>query len=186
MSQPTPAGSTEQATSGPAADAARSVIEGADIANPESISAISAIRFTDEGAMAAAQAIQSGATGDTLWAATWVYGAAGTDPNVLLPLLSSTDPTIRALAAAPLLAWGRREAAAELVKLLSVDGYVRGSEPPIRVAGFADGTLARFVLGPTIAEDATPADRVTAWSAWLAANEATMQFDPGTATWSAP
>ncbi len=185
-SQPTPAGSTDEATSGPAFDSARSVIDGADTTDPDSISAIGAIRFTEEGAAAAAQAIRSGATGDTLWAATWVYGAAGTDADVLLPLLSSTDPTIRALAAAPLLAWGRREAAEELVKLLGIDGDVRGSDPPLRVSDFAGGTLARFVTGPTIATDASPADRATAWSAWLAANGATMQFDPTTATWSAP
>jgi len=173
-------------TSGPAIDAARTIVNEANVADLESISALSAIRFTDEGAAAAAQAIQSGATGDALWAAVWIYGAAGTDANVLLPLLSSTDPTIRALAAAPLLTWGRREAADELVKLLSVGGLVRGSEPPISLAAFADGTLARFVKGPTIAPDAPAADRAAAWTSWLAANEAAMHFDPDTETWSAP
>jgi hypothetical protein len=173
-------------TSGPAVDAARTVIDSANVADPDSISALSAIRFTDEGATAAAQAIQSGATGDVLWAATWVYGAAGTDPEVLLPLLSSTDSTIRALAAAPLLTWGKREGVDELVKLLSADGYVRRSAPPIRLADFAGGTLARFVKGPVIAADAPAADRAAAWTSWLAANESTMHYDPDTQTWSTP
>jgi hypothetical protein len=188
VSQATPSGGppASATTSGPAVEAARNVLNEADVADPESISSLNAIRFTDEGAAAAAQAIQSGATGDSLWAAAWVYGAAGTDANVLLPLLSSSDATIRALAAAPLLTWGRREAADELVKLLSVDGFVRGSEPPIRISAFADGTLARFVKGPTIAADAPPADRAAAWTTWLAANEATMHFDADTETWSAP
>jgi hypothetical protein len=164
-------------------DAARAAIDSADITDLGSIEALSAIRFTHEGAAAAAQAIRSGATGDSLWAATWIYGASGDDPSVLLPLLSSQDRTIQALAAAPLLAWGHKEAAALLVTLLSVDGIVHGSEPPVSIAAFADSTLDRFVDGPTLSSAATSEDRAAAWSSWFATNEASMQFDVDTATW---
>lgn len=174
------------ALSGPAVDAARAAINGADLTNQESIETLSAARFTHEGAAAAAQAIRSGASGDALWAATWIYGASGDDPAVLLPLLSSSDRTIQAMAAAPLLAWGHKEALTVLVTLLSADGSVRGSEPPVSIAALADSTLDRFVDGPALATDATPKDRAAAWSSWFAANEASMQFDVDTATWRAP
>ncbi len=173
-------------SSGPGTEGARAAIQAANLGDPDSISAVSAIRFSDEGAAAAAAAIQSGATGDALWAATWVYGAAGTDPNILLQLLSSQDATIRALAAAPLVAWGRREAADELVRLLSTGGVLHGSAPLITIAAFADSTLQRFIHGPAIAADASAADRASAWSSWLAPNGAAMQFDADSGTWSIP
>ena len=174
------------ALSGPAVDATRAAIDSADITKQESIETLSTARFTHEGAAAAALAIQSGATGDALWAATWIYGASGDDPAILLPLLSSSDRTIQAMAAASLLAWGRKEAAHVLVTLLSADGIVRGSEPPVSIAALADSTLDRFVDGPALASDATPEDRAAAWSSWFTANEASMQFDIDTATWHAP
>lgn len=170
----------------PAVDAARAAIERATLSDPDSISELSAVRFTDEGAAAAAEVIQSGATGDALWAATWIYGAFGTDPAVLLPLVSTADTSVRAIAAATLLAWGQREAAGVLVALLSAEGVVRGSEPPLSIAAFARSTLDRFVDGPTIPADATPGEHAEAWQSWLAENEASMQFDLDAATWRRP
>jgi hypothetical protein len=171
---------------GPAVEAARAAIDANNLADPATLEPLMVIRFTDEGAAAAAQAIQSGATGDALWAATWIYEASGTEPDVLMPLLSNPDVSVQAMAAVTLLAWGKREAAPVLVQLLSASGFIRGSEPPTSVSGFAAGALDRFVKGPEIAATATPEELAAAWSSWFGANQAAMQYDPDTARWHSP
>ena len=185
---PPPAASTTPSvapTTDPGLDAARAAIEATDLTDPATLDAILEIRSTDAGIAGAAAAIEGGATGDALWAATWIYAAFGTDAEVLVPVLSTTDPTVRAMAAAALTGWGQRDGIAVLVELLSADGYVRGAEPPMTIAAFASASLDRFVAGPTIEADATFEDRAAAWTAWLTANEATLQFDLDTARWSA-
>ena len=165
---------------------ARAAIDSTHLADGTTIDALNSIRFTDEGAAAAAEALRAGVTGDALWAATWIYGASGTDPEVLKPLLSSADVTVQAMAAVTLLAWGEREAAPVLGQLLSESGSIRGSEPPVSISGFTAGALDRFVEGPEIATNASPEERGAAWSSWLAANHASMEYDADTARWHAP
>lgn len=181
-----PSGNVTPAPGEGAIAAARAAIDAADLADTTTLETLAGIRFTDEGAIAAGQAIQGGATGDALWAATWIYTAFGTDPEILVPVLSSADSTVRAMAAAALLAWGRREAADALVALLSSEGGIRGSEPPLTISAFAAATLDRFVDGPTIAAGATREERTAAWSTWLGANGASMQFDLDAARWDVP
>jgi hypothetical protein len=176
---PAPADATEVA-------AARSAIDAADLTDEATLEAVYDVRVTDAGVEAAAQAIRGGASGDALWAATWIYSGHGTEAAVLLPLLSDADPTIRSMAATTLLAWGRAEAFQVLVDLVGQDGNVRGSEPPLGLSDFARGALDQHVERPPTDLEATPPDAAVAWQTWLAANETALKFDPTTGRWSAP
>jgi hypothetical protein len=171
---------------GPGIAAARAAIDAANLADAASLDTLDAIRFTDDGAAAAAQAITGGASGDALWAATWIYGTSGTDPAVLKPLLANDDASIRAMAAAAALSLGERAAARVLVALVTVDGNVRASHPPISIAAFSSNALAQYIAGPTIAAGVSPTDTAAAWTAWLDAHESSMQFGADTGTWTAP
>jgi hypothetical protein len=167
-------------------DEARTLLAAANVSDPATLDAIDAVRFTDEAADAAAAAIASGAQGDELWAAVWVYGSSGTDPTVLAPVLSETDSSIRALAAASALAMGDEAGGAALVELLGVPDDLRGADPPVSVQAFAATSLARFVVGPEIAPDTAPDVIRDAWTGWWAEHGATISFDPATRRWTAP
>jgi hypothetical protein len=180
MSSPQNSGSS---SSDPDVAAARAVIDAVDLGDPASLSRLDSIRFTDAGAAAAANAIEAGVSGDALWAATLVYGTAGTDPAVLQPLLANDDPTIRALAAASVLSLGGADAANVLADLILEDGNLRGSLPPLAVSEFAVSTLDRYIDGPGVADGAAPPDLAATWKAWLATHGATMQLDPATGRW---
>jgi hypothetical protein len=173
-------------SSDPDVAAARTVIDAANLDDPASLRALDAVRFTDAGAAAAANAIQAGAGGDALWAATLVYGTVGTDPAVLQPLLGNDDPTIRALAGATVLSLGGADAANILADLILEDGNLRGSLPPLAISEFAVSTLDRYIDGPGVPDGAAAQDLAASWKAWLAANGATMQLDPATGRWSVP
>jgi hypothetical protein len=181
-----PAGGTNVPAGGAGVAEARAAIDAANVDDPASLQAIDGIRFTDEGAAAAAQALQAGATDDALWAATFVYGTSGSDPTVLGPAMKSDDPTVRAMAAAAVLSLGQADAARVLVALLVEDGNVRGSTPPVGIAGFALSSLARYIDGPSVPATTAPKDAAASWTSWLDAHEATMQFDTETGRWRAP
>jgi len=166
--------------------AAAAVIAGAELARTETIDAVDAVRFTDAGVEAAADALAVGATGDALWAATWIYASGASDPAPLLPLLTAGDPSVRAMAASGLLARGVRDAAAPLVALVGSEEPLRGSDPPLLVGDYAAASLTRFVSGPTVAAGAARADAAASWSAWLTENESIMIYDDDTGRWSAP
>lgn len=172
----------------PAAVAAvRTLIDSASLDDPETLDGLGAARFDDGAPDAAAAALADGVTGDARWAAVWTYASAGTDPNVLRPVLEDPDATLRALAAAALAAWGDPAGIPVLADLAALDDRLAGSYPPTSVGEFAAGTLARFVAGPEIAPDSTPADQAAAWDAWLAQHDpSTLAFDPETGSWSVP
>ena len=172
-------------TSAAVAEAAR-LLAAADLASPESLDAVDAVRFTDEAVDAAADAIASGATGDELWAATWVYGSSGTDPDVLAPLLEADDASVRAMAAAASLALGAVDGGSALVALLDDGGELRGSDPPLTVQTYAASSLHRFVAGPEVAAAIGAADLAGAWRAWWTDHLASLTFDPASRRWSAP
>ena len=180
-------GATSSVPVDPAAvSAARTAIDAANLADEATLEAISAVRVTDAGVEAAAQAIRGDASGDALWAATWIYTGHGVEPDVLAPLLANPDPSIRAMAATTLLAWGRLEAVRVAIDLIPEQGNVRGSEPPLSLSDFARGALDREIQDPPIGLDAAPADAAAAWTTWIAANEAALRFDPATGLWSVP
>jgi hypothetical protein len=163
--------------SAPPADvaAAATVIESADPDRPDSVGALQGIRFTDAGAQAARAAIEAGATGDALWAATWVYASSGDDPAPLEPLQAAEDESIRVMAGAAVAWMGGVDGFDTLVAALGSTGYLRGSEPPLTIAAYADGSL-RYLTGAAPGPDG--------WPAWLAANRAGLDYDPEERTWT--
>jgi hypothetical protein len=172
----------------PAAVAAvRTLIDSARLDDPETLDALGAARFDDGAPEAAAAALAEGTTGDARWAAVWTYASSGTDAAVLRPVLDDPDPTLRALAAAALTAWGDPAGIPVLAALVEQPDRLAGSYPPTSVGEFAAGTLARFVSGPAIAPGSEPADEGAAWAAWTARHDpSTLAFDPETGTWSVP
>jgi hypothetical protein len=166
--------------------AARTAIEAADLADADTLTAIDAIRYTRAAAQAAADVLAAGTSGDARWAATWVYASAGHDPAPLRPLLDGDDDaSVRAMAAAALLALGDRGGAETRAVLAASEDQLRGSRPPLSIAAYAAGSRARFIAGPSVVDDAPPAEVRAAWEAWLAEHGSTMTFDAATARWSA-
>jgi hypothetical protein len=185
-------GSSSSAAVSPAdateVSAARAVLDAADVADADSLASLQGIRGTAAGTQAAREALDSGVQGDALWAATWVYGTAGTDPSPLLPLLENEDAAVRAMAGAALLSLGEPSAFDALVGLAGDGQVLRGSEPPVSLSRFATATLTRYTgidLGST--EGASAGDLAAAgatWSAWLDDHRSSLTFDPQTGTWS--
>lgn len=160
------------------------LLVGVDSADPATVEPLLEIQYTDEGADAAAAAIASGATGDELWAAAWVYATSGIDSSVLVPVFSADDPSTRALAAAGALALGEASAGPVLVDLLLDPTDLRESEPAITVGDFAAYTLGRFVAGPDLTASTTPDAVAGAWEQWWTEHETSLVFDPPTRMWS--
>jgi hypothetical protein len=164
------------------------LIDAADLSNEDTVKALVAVEFTSAAAAAASQRLSQDAAGDTLWAATWVYVNAGTDPGPLMPLLGNADPTIQALAAAGLTALGRPEGLDGLVTSITSPDLLRGSHPPATVAQFAAVSLSRY------APDAVPSTPVgapdertalaAAWAEWLQRNRGSLAFDAEQRVWS--
>lgn len=207
-SGPAEAGSTEPASRPPASDlvpaagtaapaapaadpgaiaAVRTLIDGARLDDSATLDELAAVRFDDGAPEAAAQALADGVTGDARWAAVWTYSSSGTDPAVLRPVLADPDPTLRAMAAAALTAWGDAAGIPVLAALVGTPGAFAGSYPPASVSDMAAGALARFVVGPDIAADASPAEQAAAWGFWLARHDpSTLVFDADSGTWRLP
>ncbi|HSO30499.1 MAG TPA: hypothetical protein VLS28_11390 [Candidatus Sulfomarinibacteraceae bacterium] len=165
--------------------AAAAMIDATDLDDSETIAALQGIRFTDAGTAAARAAIEGGAKGDELWAATWVYASFATDPEPLLAPLGADDPSTRLMAAAGLVSLGRLEGFDVLVGELSSPDWLAGSHPPTTIARFAAHTLERYT-GVDLGLDpsATPEAVATAWAAWLETSRDRITFEPETATWS--
>ena len=172
---------------GPEVVAAASAIDAAKTGDPVSMGTLQSLRFTDTGTQAARQRIEAGATGDALWAATWLYATAGTDPAPLVPLLTNEDSTIRVMAAAALMALGSEDGFDVLVDAISSDDQLRGSEPPTTVARFAARTLDRYTDAGLSGPAGTPAEKAESarrWSAWLEASHSSLRFDAETGMWA--
>lgn len=167
--------------------AAHGMIEAADLGTADSINALEGVRFTQAGEEAARAVLASGATGDVLWAATWVYASSATDPGPLVPLLDNADASIRAMAAATLVALGDRAGFAVLAALLPETGQLQGSAPPLSIGSFALSTLSRYVqVAGVPAEPATQSEVAAAaanWAAWLGAHTSALTFDAPSGTW---
>ena len=187
--EPTAASLEPAASDVPAADvaAARQLIEASDLADPQTLNAIEGIRFTPAGEEASRGILASSPSGDILWAATWVYASSGTDAAPLIPLLENGDPSIRAMAAAALLALGERSAFAVLGAALSAGDHLRASKPPRSIGAFVVFTLSRYVQAADApASPASQAELAAAeasWSAWLQAHASVLEFDALSGTW---
>jgi hypothetical protein len=188
---PTPSGPPTTGSGGtPSAQEvaiALAVIDAVDLSDEHSVKALVDIQPTSAAVVAASQRLAAGASGDALWAATYVYAEAGTDPEPLLKLTASADPTISVLAAAGLASLGRTEGLAGLVASVSSDAFLRGSHPPATVARFAAVSLARYTADAVPSAPATTADEqaqlAAAWGAWLTDNRARLAFDAVQRIW---
>ncbi len=175
----------------PAVTAARQVIEAADLADDATIDIIGGtLRFTRAGEEAARQTLQSSTDANALWAALWVYASAGTDPEPLLPLLSSENPSVRALAAANLVALGDSAGFEVLRAALLDEGSLLGAHPPRSIQAYALGVFNRYVVDEgRPAEPASEEEVVGAaaeWSTWLSDHASDLEFDATSGTWRAP
>jgi len=177
-------GGSDSATVGQA----HQVIDATDLSDPATIAAVEKIRFTDGGVQAAREAIEAGADGDPLWAATWVYATSGTNPAPLQPLLQNGDPSIRVMAAAALVSLGEPAAFDVLVSAVATGEPLRGSFPPQSISAFATFTLSRYTgvdLGNTENASAAAIKKASDdWTAWLAQNRDDLTFDAAAKTWS--
>jgi hypothetical protein len=183
-----PLAGTPSTTAGGLA-AATAILTGARLTDAASLGALEGIRFTTLGADAAAALLASGASGDALWAATYVYGSSGSDPAPLRAVATdaAATPTIRAMAGAGLLGRGDVAGFEPLITSLSAADEMDGGEPAGAVWEFAADVLERYTdkaLGPTLAASADDRARIQAsWRSWLEANRATLRFDPAAQLW---
>jgi hypothetical protein len=182
-----PATGTPNAASARTAD---QIIRATNLADAASIDALARVRF-DTGAVAAAATILAEhPVGNLLWAATWVYASAGTDPGVLRPLLADADPTIRLLAASALVAMGDRSGFAVISASLGRADGVTGSQPRVSIGAFAASRLERYVVAadvPAPPETTEDADSLGGrWVAWLRDHDSALRFDAGRGTWTVP
>lgn len=162
------------------AGACRSRIQAADLTQDATIFAVDACQFTLAGAQAASEVLASGATGDPLWAAVWVYAASGSDPAPLRPMLQQGDPSVRAMAAAALVGFGDATGFAVLGQVTTDTGDIAGADPPETIGAFAVDVLDRYVVAPDLPTTASD------WSGWLASHAPSLTYDSSAGTWSAP
>lgn len=172
-----------------AAECAR-LIEASNLADPASIQAVDACRYRAAGGEAAREVLVANTAGpDQLWAALWIYAASSSDPAPLVPFASNSDPTLRAMASATLVAFGDRSGFAPLAALLADTSTMGGSLPPLTIGAYVAGALLRYVVAdsapsPDQADD--PTAQAAAWQAWLDQNAAALQYSPADGVWTLP
>lgn len=185
-SSTTPAGAATPLASG----------EGAEVIEEFSLSDADAfVRLTDHGqdpvvVAAAEKALSGGASGDQLWAATYVWSNEGSDPEPLVALLDNESAAVRFMAATGLIARGRIEGFTSLIDSLTDESFLVGFEPPRPVWDAAATSLVRFT---GIADNGPPFDAdpprlrlaQERWRAWFEANQARLSFDPERLLWGA-
>jgi hypothetical protein len=193
---PSPSGSSGVGPSGSptgqgadAVRAATTILNAAKLHVDASMGAVVGIRYTAAGTEAAAAVLASGATGDQLWAATYVYASSGTDLGPLRKLMAdaTASASVRAMAAAALVGNGDTAGFEPLIAALGSPDELDGSEPAGTIWEFAADVLERYTqtgFGPTLT--ATDAERSTIqgrWTAWLEANRAKLRFDAAAHLW---
>jgi hypothetical protein len=194
-----PSGSTSagspaatQADSGPSAAevaSASTVLTSVILDSADSLAALEGVRLTPAGAAAAADLIKSGATGDALWAATYVYASSGDDTAPLTSIVrdTSASPSVRVMAAAGLVGRGDLAGFEPLIAALATTEPMEGTEPAGTTSEFASDVLERYAqtgFGPALTASADERTASQAkWTAWLASNRATLRFDDPSASW---
>ncbi|MBV8195302.1 MAG: hypothetical protein JOY80_07210 [Candidatus Dormibacteraeota bacterium] len=136
---------------------------------------------------ASQQILASKPSGDTLWAAVFVYMGGGTDASVLHGYLTYSVASIRAMAAAGVTRMGDIGGIPVLIDSLSSDKGLLGSQPPAYIWTFASEMLARFTgqtFGPTYDADGPRIAAAQAlWKQWWAVNQSKLRWDSGQQLW---
>jgi hypothetical protein len=171
--------------------AATAILQAANFSDVGTIVAVDRVRFSDAGIQAAGDLIRSGATGNALWAATYVYGSSAQDPALLKPV--AADPkasaSIRAMAGARLISAGDPSGFDSLIATLAASDQMDGADPAGQVWEFAADVLERYThtgFGPALA--ASDPERATAqatWTTWLNSNRSKLHFDAASQLWTA-
>ena len=112
-------------------------------------------------------AIATGATGDQLWAAAWVYATSGIDSSVLVPVFSADDPSSRACWPRPARWRSARRAPGRCSSTCCSIRRISATRSPCHPVGdFAAYTLGRFVAGPDLTRRRRPTRWPAAWEQW--------------------
>jgi hypothetical protein len=172
-------------------EAVADIISGFTLGDVDAVYLLVDHRGEPEVVAAAREALTVGASGDQLWAATYVWSNEGTDPEPLLELLDSDDSAVRYMAAAGLIARGRSEGFGPLIAALTDENVLRGFEPAGPVWAAAATALVRYTA---ISANGPPFDASTAqlelaqgrWESWLESNQAGLRFDAVELIWSTP
>jgi hypothetical protein len=167
----------------------RRLIESVNVSDDATIRATEACRFNPAGAEAASALLAASTNLDTIWAALWVYSASGSDPAPVRPLAANPDPSVRAMAAATLIAFGDRSGLAAAQDLLTETEPMRGSLPPVAIGNYMVSTLVHYVVAadapaPGVSTDV--ASDAQAWAAWLPTHREALQFSPADGVWRMP
>jgi hypothetical protein len=186
---PVPTPTAAQPTATLDATACQQLISAVKLDDGATIRAAEGCRFNAAGADAAQALLAASTNLDTIWAALWVYSASGSDPAPVRPFVTSQDPSVRAMAAATLIAFGDRAGLAAAQDLLAQTGPMLGSFPPISIDTYIVGTLVEYVLAadaPASAPSTDGAAYAQAWAAWLATRRDALQFAPADGVWRMP
>lgn len=184
---------TGEPTAGPTVvlepNACRRLIESVNLADGATIKGVEGCRFSPAGADAAVSVLGSSTSPDALWAALWVYSASGSDAAPVKPFATSTDTTLRAMAAATLIAFGDRSGLAAAQDLLAATDILRGSFPPIPISSYVMATLTQYVVAADAPASDGSGDVATdaqAWATWLGTHRDTLQFSDSDGVWTVP
>ncbi len=157
-----------------------------------SLDAVAWLILEDEG-VAAAKALLNRPELDVAvrWAAVYVYGGGGADPEPLLPVLQDADPSVRLLGSdgshrARPLRGIRAGRGGPQRRADSARQQAAGDEVESGGAGLVRHTL-RADLGPPLDADAPLRARCQQrWQDWLSSALPSLRFDPATAEWTSP
>lgn len=163
---------------------AADLIAHANSSDPSSLDAIEGqLLYTAAGGEAARAALDTGVSGDQLWAALWVYGTTGADPAPVVRYMSDSDPTISALASADDAEMGDVSGFDQLSQLLNDQEAMANAEPPESISEFVVNALASDIVAQSAPSDGGDASQ---WSDWLSTNRAQLTFDAQTGEWTGP
>ena len=184
-------GSASVAPDGTAVAAATVILQATRLGDPDTIAALEGIRLTPAGTAAAGAILKAGASGDALWAATFVYASGSGDPALLRPLAvdATASPSVRAMAAAGLVGGGDIAGFDPLIAALAGSDDMDGAEPAGKVWEFASDVLERYThrgVGPALtASDAERTAIQGQWQQWFTTNKALLHFDAAARLWAA-
>ncbi len=168
---------------------AAAAIKAANFASAPAMDALVNLATDPAAAQAAEQTLASGATGAQRWAAVYLYMNTGTDPKVLAPYLTSSDLTLRTMAATGEVLMGSASGFPVLIATLGQPGLMEGSAPLQSLWQFAAEMLvtatANSQLGPPFdsGSEAVLAARGR-WEAWWEANRARLHWNASQQLWS--
>jgi hypothetical protein len=170
--------------------AAMTVLSGADLADPATLDAVSAMA-SEPAALATATALLTARAlppRPARWAATYVYSLYGKDPAPLRRLLTDDTPGVALMAAGGLVALGDAAGFPVLIDALTDEGHMPGWDVPLRKWQYASFVLVSSTAisdyGPPNDAEATRLAAAQAkWKTWLSTSQPSLHFDAVAQRW---